>query len=61
MPRRRSRDDDLPLDYTHANLAESAQYDSHGDGDARDMPKAGEPFPAMVAAALWQIVTEKLL
>jgi hypothetical protein len=45
---RRPSDNLLPGDYTYAHLAESAQY----FGNIR---KAGEQFPAMIAAALRQI------
>jgi hypothetical protein len=51
---RRPSDNVLPGDYTYAHLAESAQY----FGNIR---KAGEQFPAMVAAALYQIIAEKSL
>jgi hypothetical protein len=50
----RPSDNVLPGDYTYAHLAESAQY----FGNIR---KAGEQFPAMIAAALRQIAAEKSL
>ena len=46
----------------YTNLAEAAQYDpDDSDGDPDDVLKAGEQFPAMIAAALRQIVAAKLL
>jgi hypothetical protein len=51
---RRPSDNLLLGDHTYAHLAESAQY----FGNIR---KAGEQFPAMVAAALHQIMAERLL
>ena len=48
--------------HVYTNLAEAAQYDpDDSDGDPDDVLKAGEQFPAMIAAALRQIVAAKLL
>jgi hypothetical protein len=45
---------DSPDDHVYANLAEAAQY-IPGEDDPDDILKAGERFPAMVAAALRKI------
>jgi hypothetical protein len=45
--------------HVYTNLAEAAQYDPD-DSDPDGALKAGEQFPAMVAAALRQIVAGKL-
>jgi hypothetical protein len=47
--------------HVYTNLAEAAQYDpDDSDGDPDDVLKAGEQFPAMIAAALRKIAAEKI-
>jgi hypothetical protein len=41
-----------PNDHVYTNLAESAQYIPDDEGDPDNILKAGEQFPAMIAAAL---------
>jgi hypothetical protein len=50
MPRAvRVREDDNGS-HVYANLAEAAQYGADGDADSHDILRAGEAFPAMIAA-----------
>jgi hypothetical protein len=44
--------DHHPDDHVYTNLAESAQYIPGDEGDPDNILKAGEQFPAMIAAAL---------
>jgi hypothetical protein len=52
--------DHHPDDHVYTNLAEAAQYDP-GDGDPDGILKAGEQFPAMIAAALRKMAAKKSL
>jgi hypothetical protein len=52
-------DEDGNGSHVYANLAESAQYDSDGQQDARDILKAADRFPAMIAAALRKVGAKK--